>query len=119
MNDNIARSIDEAGASFKRGTTEMLLLAMLTEREWYVYELDKRLKEITNGTFDTKTPHIYTVLYRMEKKEFVTTRVELEKRRSRVFYQITPLGREYLRQLLALYRDISAGIQTALTQTIG
>lgn len=119
MSDIIARSIDEAAASFKRGTTEMLLLALLTEREWYVYELDKKLKQVTNGTFDTKTPHIYTILYRMEKKEFVTTRVELEKRRSRVFYQITPLGQEYLKQLVDLYEDISAGIQNALACTIG
>ena len=115
MEDIIERSIDEAAASFKRGTTEMLLLAMLTEQEWYVYELDKRLKEITNGTFDTKTPHIYTILYRMEKKEFVTTRVELVKRRSRVFYQITPLGKEYLKELLGLYNNISTSIQNALS----
>lgn len=114
MEKNLNYHVNEATNSFKRGTTDMLILAMLTTRPYYVYDLHKQLKEITNGEFDVQGPSIYTVLYRMEDRGFVTTSTEMVGRKKRVYYHIQPSGREYLRRISEAYKAINAGVMKGL-----
>lgn len=116
MEDFISKSLEEAAISFKRGTTEMLILSMLTEQDWYVYDLDRAIKEITNGAFNTKTPQMYTILSRMEQKTFVVAREVIENRRTRVYYQITPYGKKYLNELTGLYMNTNHAIQLVINR---
>ena len=39
MEKDLEAYVAEVSTNFKRGTTEMLLLALLTLQDWYVYEL--------------------------------------------------------------------------------
>jgi len=116
MKDLITKSLEEAAISFKRGTTEMIILSMLTEKEWYVYDLDRAIKEITNGAFIVQTPQLYTNISRMEKKAFVIAREVTENRRTRVYYQITPYGKKYLDELTELYMNTNHAIQLVLNR---
>lgn len=111
-------SITEVSTNFKRGTTEMLLLALLTKQEWYVYELSKVLKKVSEGLFDIQIPSLYTVLYRLQNKGYVDTRTELQGRRARVYYRILPEGREHLMQVVAEYKSVSRGINAVLEDTV-
>ena len=112
-------SYSEVSTNFKRGTTEMLLLALLTKQEWYVYELSRVLKEMSEGLFDIQIPSLYTVLHRLQSKGYVDTRAEMQGRRARVYYRILPEGREHLIRIVAEYRSISRGISAVLAETIG
>lgn len=116
MPKDMEQHVAEVSTNFKRGATEMLLLSLLEEKEQYAYELTKALKKATLGLFDIQGPSLYMALYRMEQKGFVATREEQAGRRIRVYYRILPDGKVYLRQLIAEYESITAGIRTVLDQ---
>ncbi len=104
----------EVATNFKRGTTEMLLLSLLTKREYYVYDLSKTLREISKGLFDIQGPSFYTILYRLQNKGLVSCRTEAVGRRMRVYYQLLPKGKAYLKKVIELYRQISEGAALVL-----
>ena len=111
-------TMGDISTNFKRGTTEMLLLAMLTKQEWYVYELSKELEKMSEGLFDIQIPSLYTVLYRLQDKGYVDTRTEVQGRRARVYYRILPEGLERLKAVVGEYRSVSHGINAVLAETI-
>jgi PadR family transcriptional regulator PadR len=114
---DIKHQVTEAAANFKRGVTDMLLLSLLAEKERYAYELSKTLAEYSQGFFSFQGPALYTVLYRLEQKGFVTTRDEQVGHRIRVYYRVLPKGEEYLKEIIKEYSSISKGILAVLSKT--
>ncbi len=114
MDKELEYYINEVTTNFKRGTTEMLLLSLLTERDQYTYELSKALKERSHGQFDVQGPSLYTILYRMESRGFVSTWEEKIGRRPRVYYHILPEGERYLRRIKEVYQTVTQGITAVL-----
>ena len=114
MDKELEYYISEVTTNFKRGTTEMLLLSLLTERDQYAYELSKALKERSHGQFDVQGPSLYTILYRMESRGFVSTWEEKIGRRPRVYYHILPEGERYLRRIKEVYQTVTQGITAVL-----
>ena len=114
MEKTMEYHVNEVMNSFKRGTTEMLLLSLLDLNEMYTYDLSKQLKKMTKGQFDIQGPSLYTVLYRMEARGYVTTRTEMVGKRRRVYYHLEDEGREYLRQIIDGYRLINGCVNTVL-----
>lgn len=115
LSKNMEHYVAEVATNFKRGTTEMLLLSLLKTEEWYAYDLSKALKEKSAGLFDIQGPSLYTALYRLQERGYVSTREEKVGRRIRVYYQILPEGEEYLSQIADAYRSVSAGIHAVLS----
>lgn len=114
MNSDIQQHIVDVSTNFKRGSAEMLLLSLLSQGERYPYELSKELKAYSGGLFDIQGPSLYTVLYRLEQKGYVSTREVQVGRRIRVYYRLLPGGREVLEGLLREYRTTGAGIEKVL-----
>ena len=114
MDKELEYYINEVTTNFKRGTTEMLLLSLLTEGDQYPYELAKALKERSHGQFDVQGPSLYTILYRMESRGFVSTWEEKIGRRPRVYYHILPEGERYLRRIKEVYQTVTQGITAVL-----
>lgn len=114
MDKELEYYINEVTTNFKRGTTEMLLLSLLTEGDQYTYELSKALKERSHGQFDVQGPSLYTILYRMESRGFVSTWEEKIGRRPRVYYHILPEGERYLRRIKEVYQTVTQGITAVL-----
>lgn len=114
MHKKIEEHIAETATNFKRGTAEMLLLFLLKERDWYAYELSKALKARSLEHFDIQGPSLYTILYRLQDKGFVTTRDEQVGKRIRVYYHISPAGEMYLDRIMAEYRSVTDGISAVL-----
>lgn len=117
MKKDIETCIAEVSAGFKRGTAEMLLLALLTQKDYYAYELSKALKESSHEQYDIQGPSLYTVLYRMQDRGFVSTWSEKIGRRTRIYYHLLPAGKAYLERVLQEYRRVSNGIAAVLSQT--
>lgn len=109
--------VTEVSTNFKRGTTEMLLLALLTRQDWYVYELSKALQEISTGLFDIQGPSLYTALYRLQDRGFVSSRSEPVGRRNRVYYHILPEGSAYLQGIMKEYFAVNHGVMKVLQHT--
>lgn len=78
----------------KRGTLELLLLALLDERERYGYEIVSELEERSGGAFEMKEGTLYPVLYRLEEAGHVEPYWETQARGvPRKYYRITDAGR--------------------------
>lgn len=117
MEKDLEAYIAEVSTNFKRGTTEMLLLALLTLQDWYVYELSKVLQEASKGLFDIQGPSMYTALYRLQNRGFVSSRSEPIGRRNRIYYHILPKGEEYLKRVLEEYSGVNRGVLEVLKHT--
>ena len=118
MEKNMSAYVAEVATSFKRGTAEMLLLALLTQKDQYAYELSKALKETSKELFDIQGPSLYTVLYRMQERGFVSTWTEQVGRRTRIYYHILPEGEEYLRRITQEYLNVNHGVLEVLQSTV-
>ena len=91
-------------AYFKRATSPLAVLRILSDRPMYGYELIQELKQRSKYQLSL----LYPVLYRLEEQGYLTISAsEIVDGRARNYYAVTAAGREYLRQTLAEYDEIS------------
>jgi transcriptional regulator len=100
----------------KRGSTELLLLALLEERQRHGYELGRLIEQRTGGTIRVQAASLYPMLYRLEADGFVEGRwLEEPGKRRRRFYRITAAGRKRLASQRSAWESFSA----ALNRVVG
>ena len=93
-------------AYFKRATSPLAVLRILSDRPMYGYELIQELKQRSGGKYQLSL--LYPVLYRLEEQGYLTISAsEIVDGRARNYHAVTAAGREYLRQTLAEYDEIS------------
>ena len=81
----------------KRGSTEVLILALLEERDRHGYDLARLIDERSRGAISFHVASLYPTLYRMEDKELIEGRwVEKAGQRRRRYYRLTAAGRRTL-----------------------
>jgi PadR family transcriptional regulator PadR len=96
----------------KRGTLEMILLKLLSEKPMYGYELVSTLERRGGQPFQLKEGTLYPVLYRLENAGWIEARWEtLERGVPRKYYQLTPAGDEQLKALIADWSEFSSAVQ--------
>ena len=84
-------------ANRKKGTADLLLLALLDEQEMHGYEIGRRLEQRSQGPLRFTLASLYETLYRLEERGLVRGRwVERATQRRRRVYQLTPSGRREL-----------------------
>jgi PadR family transcriptional regulator len=81
----------------KRGSTELLILALLEERDRHGYDLARLIDERSGGEISFHAASLYPTLYRMEDKDLIEGRwVEKPGQRRRRYYRLTAAGRRTL-----------------------
>ncbi len=101
----MARTIDR---ELKRGTLEMILLKLLSERQMYGYELVSTLEARGGEQFRLKEGTLYPVLYRLENDGFIEARWEtLERGVPRKYYRLTETGARELQELMGEWREFT------------
>ena len=100
--------------NLKKALTELLLLQLLSERDYYIGELTATLHDRSGGRLTIVFP--YGAIYRLQQSGYIT---ESEKRhapdgRRRQYYGITETGTAYLQQLLKIYATFSDGVSAVL-----
>ncbi|PYP39617.1 MAG: PadR family transcriptional regulator [Gemmatimonadetes bacterium] len=81
----------------KRGSTEVLILALLDERQRHGYDISRLIDKRSGGTITFHTASLYPTLYRLEDKGLIEGRwVERAGQRRRRYYRLTPAGRKML-----------------------
>jgi len=79
------------------GSTPMMLLSLLEEKERYGYEMIRELEERSEQAFRFKEGTLYPVLHRMESAGLVEAYLKTgETGKSRRYYRITKKGRAVL-----------------------
>ena len=93
-------------AYFKRATSPLVVLRLLTEKPMYGYELTQEMKQRSGGQFTIAI--LYPVIYRLQEQGYVeVVRTEVVDGRARNYYGITDEGRNYLQETLQEYIQIS------------
>src|SRR5262245_34471728 len=81
----------------KKGSTEMLVLALVEERPRHGYEIAKMISERSEGVLQFSVGSLYPLLYRMETRGWIAGRwVESPGERRRRYYKLTKAGRKAL-----------------------
>lgn len=84
-------------AELKRGSTELLVLALIEERPRHGYEIARLIDERSEGEISFYAASLYPTLYRLEDRGHIEGRwVERVGQRRRRYYRITPSGRKVL-----------------------
>lgn len=96
--------------NLKKALSEMLVLALLHERDYYALELASAITERSGGAIAITFP--YSILYRMIEQQYIR---ELPKRiapdgRRRQYFGITETGRDYFQKLWSIYKTFTAGV---------
>ena len=87
------RAIDEA----KKGSAEVLILAVVEDEGHHGYEIAKLIEQRSDGDLRFTLASLYATLYRMEERGWIKGRwVEKAGQRRRCYYRITEAGRKVL-----------------------
>ncbi len=108
----MAKAIDR---ELKRGTLEMILLKLLSERPMYGYELVSTLEVRGGPPFQLKEGTLYPVLYRLEDAGLIEAHWEtLERGVPRKYYRLTRAGTEQLEALVEEWHEFARAISRLL-----
>lgn len=87
------RAIDEA----KKGSAEVVILAIVEQGAHHGYEISKLIEVRTGGSLKFTLASLYATLYRLEERGWIKGRwVEKAGQRRRCYYRITDAGRRVL-----------------------
>ncbi|MEI3597670.1 MULTISPECIES: PadR family transcriptional regulator [unclassified Oceanobacillus] len=80
-----------------KGSTSILVLQLLNERDMYGYELVKEMAKRSDDQLQMKEGTLYPALHKMEKQDYVEHYwKQQEKGPARKYYRITEEGKEIL-----------------------
>jgi len=100
----------------KKGSAEMLVMALVEDRPRHGYEIGKLIEERSGGALVFHVASLYPMLYRLERKGLLDGRwVEKAGQRRRRYYRLTAEGR----RVLARQRSVWRQFMTALDQVAG
>jgi PadR family transcriptional regulator len=95
----------------KKGSTEMLILALLEHRPRHGYEIAKLIGERSMGVLQFSVASLYPLLYRMENRDWIRGQwVEKEGERRRRYYRLTKAGRKALAAQRSKWREFFAAL---------
>ena len=87
----------------KKGSTELLVLALIEDRPRHGYDIGKRIESGSGGRLTFRIGSLYPILCRLEAKGLITGRwIERPGERRRRYYRLTAEGR----RALARERDV-------------
>ena len=84
--------------SISSGSTPMLLLKLLSEKDMYGYEIIEKLKKRSQNVFEMKAGTLYPLLHQLEEKNLLTVYEKEFSGKTRKYYSITKEGRKALEE---------------------
>jgi PadR family transcriptional regulator PadR len=98
-----------------KGNIDIVILALTNDKDFYGYEIAKKIKEYTNNMYEMGEGTLYPALKRLEEKQFLTSYWgETDKGGRRKYYKITIDGQNELKEKLESWEVISHLISECL-----
>jgi PadR family transcriptional regulator PadR len=98
---------------FRKGSAEIMILALLEERDRHGYELARLIDRRSGGALTLHVASLYPILYRLERRGLIQGRwIEKSGERRRRFYRLTSDGAK----MLAAQRRSWSAFFAALTR---
>lgn len=105
-------------SNFKKGSVEMLILILLNGEEMYGYQISQAIFERSEGSINIPEGSLYPTLYKLLDNGYVTDEKKLiGKRMTRIYYRITPKGKQRLDTLYEDYIKVRNGIQQIIEKS--
>ena len=99
----------------KKGSTELLILALLESRARHGYELGKLIETRSGGRLQFRIGSLYPILCRLEAQKLIVGRwVEKGGERRRRFYRLTREGRTSLARQRSDWEDFTRAVNQIL-----
>ena len=108
-------SIDKSLVS---GSTSMLVMKLLEEKDMYGYQMIAALKERSDNVFELKAGTLYPLLHGMEEKGYLTSYEQEEGGKTRKYYRLTKTGRKVLKEKREEWTVYRHAVESVL-QTVG
>lgn len=104
-------------ADILRGYTDSIILRQLAGEDSYGYQINKRVAEISGGSFELKEATLYTAFRRLENAGYIRSYWgdEMSGARRR-YYSLTPAGFERLRQDCVAWQETKLLIDQLLEE---
>ena len=97
----------------KKGSAELLVLALVEERPRHGYEISKLIEARSGGALSFHVASLYPMLYRLERRGWVEGRwVEKAGQRRRRYYKLTAEGRKVLARQRSVWRQFMAALDS-------
>ena len=80
------------------GSTTMLILRLLENKDMYGYEMIENLEKKSENIFTLKAGTLYPLLHSLEEKNYLTSYEEAVNGKMRKYYSITKNGRRALEE---------------------
>ena len=101
--------------SLLSGSTGMLILGILKDRDQYGYEMIESLNRISENVFEMKEGTLYPVLHSLEKAGYLKSyEQENEGGRRRKYYHVTKKGHRQLAEQKEEWRAFSGAVNAVL-----
>ncbi len=95
----------------KRGSSELLVLALLEEQPRHGYDIARLIDERSEGSITYQVASLYPTLYRLENRNLIEGRwVEKAGQRRRRYYRLLPAGRKVLASQRSVWEGFFAGL---------
>lgn len=96
------------------GSTAMLVLKLLEEKDMYGYEMIETLREKSNNVFELKAGTLYPLLHSMEEKGWLTVYEQESAGKMRKYYRLTREGRKQLAAKKEEWKEYSSAVVNVL-----
>ena len=100
--------------SLVSGSTTMLVLKLLEEKDMYGYEMIETLREKSENVFELKAGTLYPLLHGLEEKGFVESYEKEAVGKIRKYYHITRSGKKELKKKSEEWKEYSAAVTNVL-----
>ena len=105
-----------ANHDLKKGSTELLILALLEAQPRHGYDIGKLIEALSGGRLSFRIGSLYPVLLRLEDRGLITGKwLEKAGERRRRFYRLTAAGRDVLASQRSAWEEFSQAVNQILS----
>ena len=100
--------------SLVSGSTSMLILRLLEDKDMYGYEMIETLEKKSNNVFTLKAGTLYPLLHSLEEKKYLTAYEDEAGGKIRKYYSLTKEGKKYLKAKKDEWQEYQSAVSNVL-----
>ena len=97
-----------------KGSTSMLILSILEEKNMYGYQMIKELEKKSNNIFELKEGTLYPILHLLEERNYISSYWDESTSKKRKYYSITKEGRRILKSKKEEWKIYTTGVNQVI-----
>ncbi|MEY8389854.1 PadR family transcriptional regulator [Lachnospiraceae bacterium] len=102
-------------SNFRRGSVELLVLHLLSQKDYYGYEISQTIKEQSDSVLNIPVGSLYPALYKLIDAGYISDyKRQVGRRSTRVYYHIEDSG---IKRFSSLIQDYNSTV-TAIHQVL-